>query len=714
MYRFAEKVVKFRIPILIISLLLLIPAGIGYFNTGVNYDVLAYLPEEIETMQGQEILTEEFGTGAFSMYVTEGLDMQEVAALKAEIEEVDHVANVIWYDSLVDISVPSTILPSEIVDAFQTDGGDTNLLIVIFDDTTSSYNTMQAIEDIREITTDGDTFLSGMSAIVTDTKLLSDKETPIYVLIAVICSVIVLMLTMDSFLIPFIFLAGIGIAIVYNLGTNVFLGEISYITKALSAVLQLGVTMDYSIFLWHSYREQVERFHGDKIEGMTNAVAATLSSVLGSSITTVAGFVALCFMSFTLGLDLGVVMAKGVIFGVICCVTVLPAMILVFDKPLEKTSHKPIIPSISKISGFVTKHYIVILILFLLLLAPALYGYNNLPVYYNLDSSLPEDLESVASNEELKEKFDLNCAHMILLDSDIESYVVSQMCDEIEDVDGVSAVLGLDSLVGTTIPEDMLPESLTSLLENENYKLILVMSEYQVASDEVNNQVDEISSIVKAVDADGMVVGEAPCTKDLIEITATDFAVVSVVSIGLVFLIILILFRSISLPILLVSVIEFAIFVNLAFPFYTGTKMPFIASIVIGTIQLGATVDYAILMTTKYKQYRVYGFTKEESLTRAHETSAESVMVSALSFFAATFGVGLYSEIDMISALCTLMARGAIVSMFVVLLVLPSMLRLFDGIIIRTSAGFKDVVKRDKAFAGKSRPSSMDEAENNI
>ncbi|MCR5785183.1 MAG: MMPL family transporter [Eubacterium sp.] len=702
MYKFAQKVVKYRIPILIVSLVLLIPATVGYIGTGVNYDILSYLPSEIETMKGQDILTEEFGSGSFSMFVVEGMEAKDVSALKEKIEDVENVENVLWYDSIVDISVPISALPQKVVDAFQTEDGDANLLIIIFNTTTSDEETMTAIKEIRALSNE-QCFLSGMSAIVTDTKDLSEAETPIYVIIAVICSAIILSITMDSFLIPFIFLIGIGIAIIYNLGSNIIFGEISYITQALAAVLQLGVTMDYSIFLWHSYKEQTERFGGDKIEGMTNAIAATLSSVLGSSVTTIAGFLALCFMSFTLGLDLGLVMAKGVLCGVICCVTVLPSMILVFDKALEKTSHRPLIPSISKISGFVTKHYIVITIIFLVLLIPAIYGNSRTPVYYKLDSSLPEDLASIAANEEVNEKFDLNSMHMILVGSDVASYEVAQMNDEISKLDGVSSVIGLDSLVGATIPESQVPEELREMLESENWKMIVVMSEYEVATDEVNSQCEEISSIIKSYDEDAMLVGEAPCTKDLIEITDQDFKTVSFVSIGLVFLIILVLFRSITIPVMLVAIIEFAIFVNMSFPYYLGTEVPFIASIVIGTIQLGATVDYAILMTTKYKQYRCANFGKEGSLKKAHENSIESVMVSALSFFAATFGVGIYSDIDMIGSLCILMSRGAIISMIVVAFVLPSLLRIFDGVIIHTSGGFAEVREMDKKVTLKSQ-----------
>lgn len=694
MLKFGEKVVKFRIPIFIISILLLIPSVFGYIHTRVNYDILSYLPDDIETMQGQDILVDEFGTGAFSMYVVEGMDAKDISALKEKIEDVDHVSQVIWYDSLADISVPTSALPDSVVDAFQTDDGDTNLLLIIFDETTSADGTMDAIQQIRSIS-NKQCFLSGMSAVVTDTKNLAEQEEPIYVLIAVLCAVLVLSLTMDSFLIPFVFLVGIGIAIIYNLGSNYFMGEISYITKALAAVLQLGVTMDYSIFLWHSYIEQQKTYEDHK-EAMSHAIAATLTSVLGSSITTIAGFIALCFMSFTLGMDLGVVMAKGVLFGVICCVTVLPAMILIFDKVLMKTSHRPLLPNMDRISNAVTKHYIAFAVIFLIVLVPAVYGNMHTPVYYNLDSSLPEDLDSIVANSELEDKFDLNCAHMVLVDSSIPSYEVSQMCDKIDDVDGVSAAMGLDSLVGTTIPEDMIPDSLKDLLESDDYKLILVMSQYKVASDEVNDQIDDISSIVKSYDEDGMVVGEAPCTKDLITITDKDFKVVSAVSIVAVFVIIAVLFKSITLPIILVSVIEFAIFVNMSFPYYLSHQVPFIASVVIGTIQLGATVDYAILMTTRYKYERSIGQNKNEAVMIAHETSIQSVLVSAFSFFAATFGVGLYSNIDMISSLCTLMARGAIISMIVVLFILPSMLKIFDPVIVATSRGFKDIRLREK------------------
>ena len=696
MYKIAKQIVRWRVVIFIVALALLIPSAIGYMSTRVNYDLLYYLPDDIETMQGQDILVDQFGTGAFSMMVTEGLSPLEVSDLKEEIEAVDNVARVVWYDSLVDISVPTSILPDEVVDMFQTDEGNTNLMFVIFDTSTSAEETMEAIEKIQSLGEEG-AYLSGMSAIVTDTRNLSESEAPIYVMIAVICSLIILGISMDSFAIPVIFLASIGMAIIYNLGTNIFLGEISYITKAIAAVLQLGVTMDYSIFLWHSYQEQTERFDGDKIEGMTNAIAATASSVFGSSFTTIAGFIAMCFMSFTLGFDMGIVMAKGVLFGIVACITVLPSMILIFDKVIEKTKHKPFIRGISRISGFVTKHYLALIIIFVCLLPFAIYGNSHVPVYYNLDKTLPDTLPSVQAQEELQEKFDLNCAHMVLISADVPSYEVAQMCDEIKQVDGVDSVLGLDMLTGSTISPSMIPDDIKDILESDEWKLILINSSYKVASDEVSAQINTLNSIIKGYDENAMLVGEAPCTEDLITITAHDFAVVSAVSIGLVFLIILITFRSLTIPVMLVAVIEFAIFVNMSFACYMNTTLPFIAQVIIGTVQLGSTVDYAILMTTKYKQYRVNDFTKEESLVRAHETSIESVIVSALSFFGATFGVAVYSDIDMIGALCSLMARGAIISMVIVALVLPSLLRLLDPVIIRTSGGFKEVVAKERA-----------------
>ena len=685
MVNFGKKVVKYRVLILILGVLLLIPSVFGYLNTRVNYDVLTYLPDNIETMKGQDILVNDFGTGAFSMFIVDGMEEKDVAELKEKIEKVDYVANVIWYDSIADISVPMSMLPDDIYDVFNSDTG--TMMAIFFDEGTSSDGTMDAIAQIRKIA-GKQCFLSGMSAVVTDTKNLAEKETPVYVLIAVILAVIVLGLTMESFFVPLLFMLSIGMAIIYNLGSNYFMGEISYITKALAAVLQLGVTLDYSIFLMHSYEEQQVRYDGDKKRAMAHAISQTFSSVMGSSITTIAGFIALCFMSFTLGLDIGIVMVKGVIFGVIACVTILPSMILCCDKIIEKTKHKPFLPDIGRISDKVTKRYLVYVVLFLLFLFPAIYGNNHTAVYYNLDETLPKDLPSIIANEKLKEDYDMNTTHMILVDSSVSSTDVNKMIKEMDKVDGVKWALGLDSLVGPSVPSDMIPESVSSMLKNDKYQLLLVNSEYKVASDEVNAQIKALNKILHKYDKTGMLIGEGPLTADLIDITDQDFKTVSAVSIGIIFVIILVLFKSISLPVILVGVIEFAIFVNMGIPYYTGTKLPFVASIVIGTIQLGSTVDYAILMTTRYKRERNHGANKHDAITTAHRVSAQSIMVSALSFFAATIGVGLYSNIDMISSLCILMARGALISMVVVIFVLPSMFMVFDKVIVKTSKGF--------------------------
>ena len=687
MINFGKGVVKLRIPILIVSIILLFPAALGYFHTRVNYDILTYLPKEIDTMKGQDILLDEFGTGAFSMCVVEGMEDQDISKMRKNMEKVDHVKKILWYDSLADLSIPKTMLPDKVQDAFINEDKDATLMVIFFDSSMSSDETMDAIEELRSVA-DKQCYISGMSAVVTDTKNLSDKEVPIYVLIAVILAVIVLSLTMDSALIPVFFLLSIGMAIIYNLGSNVFFGEISYVTQALAAVLQLGVTMDYSIFLWHSYEENQERFPDDKKRAMAHAISNTLTSVIGSSITTVAGFVALCFMSFTLGLDLGVTMAKGVIFGVICCVTVLPSMILVFDKAIDKTRHKAIIPDLGVISGWVVKHYKAFIITFIIVLIPALWGYTHYEVYYDLAGTLPGNLDSVIANDKLDETFAMNSTHIILCDSSLEPKEVNEMMSKIDDVDGVKATLGLDSLVGPTVPREMIPSDIKEVVMDENYQMLMISSEYKVASDEVNDQCDKIEKIMKKYDKNAMLIGEAPCTKDLITITNHDFNVVSTVSIGAIFLIIACVFKSISLPIILVAVIEFAIFINMGIPAFTGTKLPFIAGIVIGTIQLGATVDYAILMTTKYRKARYNGVEKQEAITSALGASMQSVIVSALSFFAATFGVGLYSNVDMIASLCSLMARGAIISMFVVIFILPSMFMIFDKISCKTSKGF--------------------------
>lgn len=687
MINFGKGVVKLRIPILIVSIILLFPAALGYFHTRVNYDILTYLPKEIDTMKGQDILLDEFGTGAFSMCVVEGMEDQDISKMRKNMEKVDHVKKILWYDSLADLSIPKTMLPDKVQNAFINEDKDATLMVIFFDSSMSSDETMDAIEELRSVA-DKQCYISGMSAVVTDTKNLSDKEVPIYVLIAVILAVIVLSLTMDSALIPVFFLLSIGMAIIYNLGSNVFFGEISYVTQALAAVLQLGVTMDYSIFLWHSYEENQERFPDDKKRAMAHAISNTLTSVIGSSITTVAGFVALCFMSFTLGLDLGVTMAKGVVFGVICCVTVLPSMILVFDKAIDKTRHKAIIPDLGVISGWVVKHYKAFIVTFIIVLIPALWGYTHYDVYYDLAGTLPGNLDSVIANDKLDETFAMNSTHIILCDSSLEPKEVNEMMSKIDDVDGVKATLGLDSLVGPTVPREIIPSDIKEVVMDENYQMLMISSEYKVASDEVNDQCDKIEKIMKKYDKNAMLIGEAPCTKDLITITNHDFNVVSTVSIGAIFLIIACVFKSISLPIILVAVIEFAIFINMGIPAFTGTKLPFIAGIVIGTIQLGATVDYAILMTTKYRKARYNGVEKQEAITSALGASMQSVIVSALSFFAATFGVGLYSNVDMIASLCSLMARGAIISMFVVIFILPSMFMIFDKIICKTSKGF--------------------------
>nr|WP_297708139.1 MMPL family transporter [uncultured Butyrivibrio sp.] len=683
MNKLSQLIVKLRYVILIVAFALLIPSAIGYFNTRVNYDILTYLPKDIETMKGQDVLLDQFGTGAFVLYVCEGMDEKDVANLKANIEKVDHVSNVLWYDSLMDISIPMEMLPDDVYKAFNAD--DATMMFIIFDEGTSSDGTMQAIEDIRKVS-NKQCFMSGMSAIVTDTKNMAEKETPIYVGIAVLLAVIVLSLTMDSYLIPLFFLLSIGMAIVYNMGTNVFAGEISFITQSLSAVLQLGVTLDYSIFLWHSYQEELEK-NDDKNSAMANAISATFTSVLGSSITTVAGFVALCFMSFTLGLDLGVVMAKGVVFGVIGCVTILPSMILVFDKVIEKTKHKPLMPEFVRIPEFVAHHYGVFFAIFLALLIPAIYGNNHTSVYYDLTQTLPKTLESVQGANKVDEKFDMNSAYMLLVDKNLDTASMTSMIKELKNTDGIISVLSTDSIMGPALPRELLPEDLMSELESDEWKMVLLTTDYKIASDEINSQITSIDRIVKSYDPKAMVVGEAPCTKDLINITNHDFQVVNTVSIGLVFLIIAFVLKSASLPFILVAVIEFAIFVNMGLPFYTKTTIPFISSVVIGTIQLGATVDYAILMTTRYLNEREAGHAKKEATLIALSTSMKSVIVSALSFFAATFGVGMISSIDMIGSLCNLMARGAIISMFTVILVLPAMYMIFDGLIMRTTYG---------------------------
>ena len=686
MQKFGRGVVKLRVPILIVSVLLLIPSIFGFLSTRINYDILSYLPSDIETMKGQDIMLDEFGKGGFSLVMLDGMDDKDVETVKEKIEKVDHVCDVLWYDTLADVSLPKEVLPDDIYDFFNTDNS--TMMAVFFDEATSADGSLEAVKEIRSIAGE-QCFVSGMSSVVEDIKDLTMQEAPMYVVIAVILTSIILALTMDSFLIPLFFMLSVGMAIIYNMGTNFIQGEISFITEALAAVLQLAVTIDYSIFLWHSYKEEKEKHPGDNKEAMAVAIGKTITSVVSSSITTVAGFLALCFMSYELGMDMGIVMAKGVVIGVICCITVLPSMILVFDKALEKTMHKDLVPSLEKPSKFIIKHHAAFIVLFIVVLIPAVYGQINTNVYYNLTDTLPKDLNSVIANTKLDEEYNMATTHMLLVDADMEPKEVNSMLDEMGKVDGVSFSMSLDTLIGPSIPREIVPESVTKILKSDKWQLMLIGSEYKVASDEENAQIDELSKILKSYDKDGMLIGEAAATKDLIDITDHDFKVVNIVSIAAIFIIILIALRSVSLPIILVAVIEFAITVNMGVPCFTNTTIPFIASVVIGTIQLGATVDYAILMTTRYKTERNAGKDKHEAVTIALSTSMKSIMVSALGFFASTFGVGVYSSVDMISQLCTLMSRGAIISMITVICILPSMLMLFDKVIINTTMGMK-------------------------
>lgn len=686
MQKFGRGVVKLRVPILIVSVLLLIPSIFGFVSTRINYDILSYLPSDIETMKGQDIMLDEFGKGGFSLVMLDGMDDKDVEKVKEKIEKVDHVCDVLWYDTLADVSLPKEVLPDDIYDFFNTDNS--TMMAVFFDEATSADGSLEAVKEIRSIAGE-QCFVSGMSSVVEDIKDLTMQEAPMYVVIAVILTSIILALTMDSFLIPLFFMLSVGMAIIYNMGTNFIQGEISFITEALAAVLQLAVTIDYSIFLWHSYKEEKENHPGDNKEAMAIAIGKTITSVVSSSITTVAGFLALCFMSYELGMDMGIVMAKGVVIGVICCITVLPSMILVFDKALEKTMHKDLVPSLEKPSKFIIKHHAAFIVLFIVVLIPAVYGQINTNVYYNLTDTLPKDLNSVIANTKLDEEYNMATTHMLLVDADMKPKEVNSMLDEMGKVDGVSFSMSLDTLIGPSIPREIVPDSVTKILKSDKWQLMLVGSEYKVASDEENAQIDELSKILKSYDKDGMLIGEAAATKDLIDITDHDFKVVNIVSIAAIFIIILIALRSVSLPIILVAVIEFAITVNMGVPCFTNTTIPFIASVVIGTIQLGATVDYAILMTTRYKTERNAGKDKHEAVTIALTTSMKSIMVSALGFFASTFGVGVYSSVDMISQLCTLMSRGAIISMITVICILPSMLMLFDKVIINTTMGMK-------------------------
>lgn len=692
MDRFSAAVVKHRKIILIVCVLLLVPSVFGMLGTRINYDMLTYLPKNLDTVKGQDILMDDYGKGAFSIIVVQDKTPAETAAIKNKIEKVDHVDSVIWYNTLLSTDVPMEIIPDKYYEAFNKDGG--TLMAVFFDSSTSADETIEAIGEIRQLS-GNDSYVTGMSALVKDLKDLCEQEEPHYVGLAVICAVIAMMILLDSWMIPVIFLASIGMAIMYNLGTNIFLGEISYITKALSAVLQLAVTMDYSIFLWHSFEEE-QAIQGDKELAMATAIKHTISSVIGSSVTTIAGFIALCFMSFTLGKDLGIVMAKGVVFGVIGCVTTLPALILVFDNIIEKTRHRSIIPDMKKLSRFVVKKSPIFIAIFLIILGPAIYGYNNTNIYYDMAGALPKNMNYVVSNNKLMDQFDVGNAHMLLVDKNMNKADVQAMVGELEEVKGVKAALAMDSLVGTQIPDEIFPDEVKSTLKSGKYQLMLVMSEYRTASKEVNRQITAMNKIVKSYDDEGMVIGEAACTKDLMKTTNRDFAIVSAISIVLIFIIIALVLKSGSLPVILVATIYFAIFINLGLPYYTGTWLPFIAPICLSTIQLGATVDYAILMTTRYKRERLAGCGRDEAVITALSTSIPSVVVSALGFFAATFGVSVYSELDIISSMCSLMARGAFVSMLAVIFILPAFLKLFDGLIIKTTGGLRGAFKTKK------------------
>ena len=684
MKSFGNVVVKIRHLILIIALVLIIPAVWGYFHTRVNYDILTYLPDSIETIQGQNILMDEFGTGAITMLIVEDKSDREIVALEEKIRQVEHVKKVLWYDSFADITVPKEMLPEKIRDVFLK--GNATLLAITYDSSTSSDETMEAVAGIREVLDSG-CYLQGMSAVITDTKDLAESEEPVYVALAVILASIILALSMDTYLAPVFFLLSIGIAIIYNLGSNYFFGEVSYITKALAAVLQLGVTMDYSIFLWHSFKENEKKFD-TSLEAMAAAINETLKSVVGSSVTTIAGFAALCFMTFRFGLDVGIVMMKGVALGVICCVTILPSMILMFEKLIEKTRHRPFLPTFERIPAFVQKHYKAVFVAFLLIWIPAVYGYTHIDVYYDIIQTLPKGLPSMIANQRMEDTFSMNNTLMILADENLEAKDGDRMSKEIKNVEGVKSVISVDSFVGEEIPRELLPEEATNVLYGGGYQLMLVASEYVTATDEMNQQIDTINDIIHRYDEKAMLIGDAPCTKDLITISNHDFTVVNWASIGIIAAIIMFVFMSLSLPILLVTVIECAIFINMSLAFYTGTSLPFIASIVIGTIQLGSTVDYAILMTSRYQVERAAGRSKKEAVLIAHKTSIQSIFVSAMSFFASTFGVGMYSGISVISSLCMLMARGALISMVTVVFALPSVLLLFDPVIVRTSRGF--------------------------
>ena len=684
MVKTGKWIAKHRVIILMTCILLFIPSVFGMAATKINYDLLSYLPERLETVKGQDILVDEYGMGAFSMVVVEDMELKDVQKLEDEISKIEHVKDVLWYDDVADISLPVDMLPKDLRTAFFN--GDATMMLALFDNTTSSDESMEAVTQMRKVV-GKQCFISGMTGIVTDIKNISLKELPIYVVIATLLSFLVLEVTGTSYLVPVFFLFSIGAAIFYNLGSNFFLGQISYITQALTAVLQLGVTMDYSIFLLNSYEENKRRFPGEKERAMGHAIANTFKSVVGSSITTVAGFIALCFMTFALGKDLGIVMAKGVVIGVLCCVTLLPSLILIFDKPIEKTQHKPLFQKVEKPSAFITKHYKAWILIFIVLLLPAIYGNNHTKIYYNIAQSLPDSLPGNIANKKLAEDFEMSNIHMVMMNKNMDNKVKREMMEKIDEVDGVKWTMSMNSLLGPTIPDSMIPKDVKKMLQSDSCELAFICSEYESATPKVNKQIAEIDKIVKASDRSSMVIGEAPLMKDLQDVTDTDLKTVNAISIVAIFIIIFFVFKSFLLPVILVSVIEFAIFVNMAIPFYQGTSLPFVASIVIGTIQLGATVDYAILMTSRYQKERIRGKAEMEAISIAHKTSMLSIISSGLSFFAATFGVALYSKVDMIGSICTLLARGALISMCVVILILPAMFMIFDKPIIMTTFG---------------------------
>lgn len=696
MVKAGKWIAKRRILIVLIGILLLIPSVIGTIKTRINYDILSYLPESLETVKGQDVMVDEFGTGAFSMVVVEDMPLKDVQKLKNKFEEIEHVKKVLWYDDIADISVPTSMMPKDLKDIFFAD--DSTMMLVLFDNTTSSDEAMEAVTNMRAIV-DKQCFISGMSGVVTDIKNLCLQELPIYVAIAALFSFIVLEITGTSFVVPILFLLCIGISILYNMGTNLFLGEISYLTQALVAILQLGVTMDYSIFLLDSFEENKKRFPGDKNRAMGHAISNTFKSIVSSSITTVAGFAALCLMTFALGKNLGIVMAKGVIIGVICCVTLLPAIILIFDPLIEKTKHKPLIKNTNKLSGFIIRHYKIWLAVFCIGLLPAVYGNNHTKIYYNIDKSLPSTLDSNVANKKLEDTFDMSTMHIIMMDKNISNANKTTLMKDIEKVDGVKWAFGLNSVFGANVPASMIPKDVKDMLQSDEQELVFVCSKYSSATDESNSQIAAINDLVKKYDSNGMVIGEAPLMKDLQDVTDIDLVNVNVASVAAIFIIIMLVFKSISVPIILVAVIEFAINVNMAIPFFQGIELPFVASIVVGTIQLGATVDYAILMTSRYQKERRKGFGKKEAVMNAHKACALSIMTSGFSFFAATFGVAWYSKVDMIGAICTLLSRGALISMACVIFILPAMFIIFDKVICKTSIDFLGEKAKAKAAA---------------